>query len=126
MTAFMNTQREKKRRLDDCVVNTNTSLTAHPSSVNPFLSSPTIAKQKQKTMEHTSHSISTKNIILAGPQSVCIHDPCMVSPRDLGSNFYLSEEDIIKKRTRAEGCYEHLQELNHYVSVSSYKGDINE
>lgn len=39
-----------------------------------------------------------KNIILAGPNKVSVFDPELVSINDLGANFYLSNEDINKKR----------------------------
>ena len=38
-----------------------------------------------------------KNIILSGPQSVTIYDPILIQINDLGSNFYLSENDVGKK-----------------------------
>ena len=58
-----------------------------------------------------------KNIILSGPNSVTIYDPILTQINDLGSNFYLSEEDVnIKNRDIA--CLEKLKELNPYVNVS--------
>ena len=35
-----------------------------------------------------------KNLILAGPKEIVIYDPGRVELKDLGSNFYLSEEDV--------------------------------
>ena len=37
---------------------------------------------------------TAKNLILAGPKSVTIYDPTLVSINDLGSNFYLKEENV--------------------------------
>ena len=58
-----------------------------------------------------------KNIILSGPKSVTIYDEVIVSINDLSSNFYISEEDVGKKK-RDEACLKKLQELNPYVTVS--------
>ena len=41
-----------------------------------------------------------KNIILAGPNHVSIFDPEIVKINDLGSNFYLSENDVENKKRR--------------------------
>ena len=58
-----------------------------------------------------------KNIILSGPQSVTLYDPVITNINDLGSNFYLSEEDVGKKY-RDEASMKKLSELNPYVKVS--------
>ena len=42
-----------------------------------------------------------KNIILAGPKSVTIHDGVHASMSDLSANFYIKTEDVGMK-TRAE------------------------
>ena len=44
---------------------------------------------------------TAKNLILAGPKSVQIYDPTVVSIADRGSNFYINDDDIGSK-TRAE------------------------
>ena len=44
---------------------------------------------------------TAKNLILAGPRSVTIHDDKPVELRDLGSNFYLTESDVGKARGSA-------------------------
>jgi len=58
-----------------------------------------------------------KNLILAGPKSVQIFDPQVVSINDLGANFYC-EEKHVGQASRAEASIGKLQELNPYVSVS--------
>lgn len=58
-----------------------------------------------------------KNLILAGPKSVHIYDPEITAIRDLGANFYLTEEHV-SKVSRAAGCLTKLQELNSYVKVA--------
>ena len=60
-----------------------------------------------------------KNIIVSGPNKVTIFDPIKVKIRDLGSNFYLSEKDIGKRRD--ESCIKKLQKLNKYVNVNYFK-----
>ena len=52
-----------------------------------------------------------KNIILNGCEEVSICDPTTVKINDLGSNFYLSENDVGKKR-RDEACINKLAKLN--------------
>jgi ubiquitin-activating enzyme E1 len=72
---------------------------------------------------------TAKNIILSGPGEVDIFDPSPVKINDLGSNFYLSEEDVDKKK-RDEACVDKLAKLNPYVKVSvlkiDQKNDMNE
>jgi len=67
---------------------------------------------------------AAKDIILAGPRSVTIFDPTVVSISDLGANCFLNEEHVGKKR-RAEACIESLSKLNPYVKVSELEGDIS-
>lgn len=66
---------------------------------------------------------TAKNLILAGPKSVTISDRTLVELTDLGSNFYLTH-DHIGKTTREEACLPHLKELNPYVTVEAFQGDI--
>ena len=62
---------------------------------------------------------TAKNIILNGPKEVDIFDETIVSIKDLGSNFFLSEEDVGKKR-RDEACLEKLSKLNPNVKVGIF------
>ena len=66
---------------------------------------------------------TAKNIILSGPGEVDIFDPTPVKINDLGSNFYLREEDINKKRD--EACLDKLSKLNPYVKVSVMRIENN-
>jgi ubiquitin-activating enzyme E1 len=68
---------------------------------------------------------TAKNLILAGPAAVVLHDDALVETRDLGSNFYLAESDVGKK-TRAEACALQLSHLNPYVTVSVHTGPLVE
>ena len=58
-----------------------------------------------------------KNLILAGPASVDLYDPTLVSLNDLASNFCLREEHV-GKATRAEVSRSLLAELNPYVKTN--------
>ena len=63
-------------------------------------------------------SETAKNLILAGPSSVTLYDPTLVSINDLASNFYCREEDVGNK-SRANASIPKLQELNPYVKVNT-------
>ena len=41
---------------------------------------------------------TAKNLILASPHSVAIHDDKLTEIRDLGANFYLTEQDVGQPR----------------------------
>ncbi|PFH32051.1 ubiquitin-activating enzyme E1 family protein [Besnoitia besnoiti] len=58
-----------------------------------------------------------KNLILAGPSTVMLHDPSPCEMRDLGSNFCLTEDYVKQGLTRAEASKHYLAELNQYVTV---------
>jgi ubiquitin-activating enzyme E1 len=63
-----------------------------------------------------------KNVILSGVKSVVLHDRTLTSISDLAAQYYLSEKDV--GRNRAEASCAHLAELNSYVSVSSFTGEL--
>ncbi|CAG9314284.1 unnamed protein product [Blepharisma stoltei] len=65
-----------------------------------------------------------KNLILAGLNTVTLHDDSVISLYDLGTNFYINESHI--NQNRAESVVSKLQELNPNVSVSIYKGEITQ
>jgi len=66
-----------------------------------------------------------KNLILAGPKEVSISDKNICKINDLGSNFYINEDDINKK-TLEDSCYDKLKSLNPYVKVTIHKGIYKE
>ena len=68
---------------------------------------------------------TAKNLILAGPNTVTLHDDGIVDQRDLASNFYLTQEDV-GNRSRGQTCTTKLQELNPHVKVNLYEGEITE
>ena len=68
---------------------------------------------------------TAKNLILAGPKVVVLHDDGIVETRDLGANFYLTEEHVVKV-SRADACAARLMELNPYVNVSVKKGPLDD
>uniref|UniRef100_A0A8C6LB57 E1 ubiquitin-activating enzyme n=1 Tax=Nothobranchius furzeri TaxID=105023 RepID=A0A8C6LB57_NOTFU len=65
-----------------------------------------------------------KNVILGGVKSVTVHDQGDAEWRDLSSQFYIREEDL--GQNRAEVSQPHLAELNNYVSVTAYTGELTE
>jgi len=63
-----------------------------------------------------------KNVILAGVKSVTLYDPEITQLSDLSSQFFLTEEDVGKRRDEAS-C-PRLKELNNYVPVSVLNDDL--
>ncbi|OXB40053.1 hypothetical protein LQV05_000119 [Cryptococcus neoformans] len=61
-----------------------------------------------------------KNVALAGVKTVTIYDPSAVEIADLGTQFFLREEDI--GRPRAEVTAPRLAELNSYVPIKILPG----
>lgn len=61
-----------------------------------------------------------KNVALAGVKTVTIYDPSAVEIADLGTQFFLREEDI--GRPRAEVTAPRLAELNSYVPIKVLPG----
>ncbi|XP_053317677.1 ubiquitin-like modifier-activating enzyme 6 [Spea bombifrons] len=59
-----------------------------------------------------------KNIVLAGIKALTIHDTRKCEIWDLGTNFFIREEDVKNHRNRAEACLQHIAELNPYVQVT--------
>ncbi|XP_057365163.1 ubiquitin-like modifier-activating enzyme 1 [Daphnia carinata] len=64
-----------------------------------------------------------KNIILGGVKSVTLHDSSVCKASDLSSQFYVSEADM--EKNRAEVSHKSLAELNQYVPVETYTGELN-
>ncbi|KIZ06683.1 ubiquitin-activating enzyme E1 [Monoraphidium neglectum] len=63
-----------------------------------------------------------KNVILAGVRAVTIHDTKAVETRDLGAQFYLTQDDV--GQNRAEACRDKLQELNGAVEVAASSQEL--
>ena len=63
-----------------------------------------------------------KNLILSGPKEVSISDKKICTINDLGSNFFISEDDINKK-TLEDSCFKKLKELNPNVKVTKHNGN---
>jgi len=68
---------------------------------------------------------AAKDLILAGPAAVILHDDAVVEMRDLGANFYLNEAHV-GKTSRAEACAAQLSACNPNVAVSVHRGPITE
>ena len=67
---------------------------------------------------------TAKNLVLAGPHSVTVHDDAPVAIADLGTNFYFSEKDVGKGR--ASACIKDIAELNPNTNVNQHSGEITE
>ncbi|DAZ99569.1 TPA: hypothetical protein N0F65_001397, partial [Lagenidium giganteum] len=65
-----------------------------------------------------------KNLILAGPGAITLHDDGITEMKDLGTNFFLSEADV--GEPRAPAVAHKLAELNKMVSVSVHRGPLTE
>ena len=65
---------------------------------------------------------TAKNLVLAGPGRVVIHDDAVVTPADLGVSFLLTADHVGKKR--AEASLPGLVELNLDMKVESHTGEI--
>ncbi|XP_022102923.1 ubiquitin-like modifier-activating enzyme 6 [Acanthaster planci] len=86
-----------------------------------------------KAMAHSSVFLSglgglgveiAKNVALAGVRSLVLHDIKTAAFKDLGTQFFLREEDVTAKRNRAEACQARLAELNPHVSISSSSASL--
>ncbi|XP_015421248.1 PREDICTED: ubiquitin-like modifier-activating enzyme 6 [Myotis davidii] len=67
-----------------------------------------------------------KNLVLAGIKALTIHDVEKCQAWDLGTNFFLCEDDVVNMRNRAEAVLQHIAELNPYVHVTSSSLPLNE
>uniref|UniRef100_A0A673SXZ8 E1 ubiquitin-activating enzyme n=1 Tax=Suricata suricatta TaxID=37032 RepID=A0A673SXZ8_SURSU len=67
-----------------------------------------------------------KNLVLAGIKALTIHDTEKCQPWDLGTNFFLCEDDVVNMRNRAEAVLQHIAELNPYVHVTASSVPLNE
>ncbi|ETP34904.1 hypothetical protein F442_16847 [Phytophthora nicotianae P10297] len=65
-----------------------------------------------------------KNLILAGPGAITLHDDGIAEIKDLGTNFFLTEQDV--GQPRASAVSHKLAELNKMVSVAVHKGPLTE
>ncbi|KAI9183343.1 E1 ubiquitin-activating protein [Blastocladiella emersonii ATCC 22665] len=63
-----------------------------------------------------------KNVVLAGVKSVTIYDPEPAQLADLSSQFFLTEQDVGKRRDHV--TQPKLAELNQYVPVSVLDGEF--
>eukprot|EP00466_Bigelowiella_natans_P014476 jgi/Bigna1/33736/e_gw1.3.9.1 len=65
---------------------------------------------------------TAKNLLLAGPHTVMVHDDELVQAVDLGANFYLNESDVGKPRGTA--CEKELADINPNTYFSVHTGEI--
>ena len=62
-----------------------------------------------------------KNLLLSGVKYIEIFDDNKCDLRDMGSNFYISNDDINKRRD--EACISKLKQLNNYANLLIYNGN---
>ncbi|XP_067106739.1 ubiquitin-like modifier-activating enzyme 6 [Osmerus mordax] len=60
-----------------------------------------------------------KNIVLAGVKAVTLHDTRQCETWDLGSNFFIHQDDVVNQRRRVEAVHPRVAELNPYVHVET-------
>ena len=65
-----------------------------------------------------------KNVVLGGVKSVAIHDSGNVEMADQSSQYFLRPDD--EGKNRADVTLPRLAELNSYVPVSAYTGELTE
>ena len=53
-----------------------------------------------------------KNILLSNPNQVTIFDNEICKINDLGSNYFLTDNDVLNRKRRDEACIKKLSELN--------------
>ncbi|XP_036618999.1 ubiquitin-like modifier-activating enzyme 6 [Trichosurus vulpecula] len=67
-----------------------------------------------------------KNIVLAGIKALTVHDTKQCQAWDLGTNFFICEDDVVNRRNRAEAIIHRIAELNPYVHVTSSSVPLDE
>lgn len=67
---------------------------------------------------------SAKNLILSNVGAVVVWDQNATEIRDLGSNFYLTEQHVAEGTLRTDACLPQLKSLNPYCKVEAYTGAI--
>ncbi|MBN3310244.1 ubiquitin-like modifier-activating enzyme 6 [Amia ocellicauda] len=67
-----------------------------------------------------------KNIVLAGVKALTVHDTKKCETWDLGTNFFIREEDVLSHRNRVETVYPRIAELNPYVQVNMSSAALDE
>lgn len=65
-----------------------------------------------------------KNIVLAGVKSLTVQDDRVATIYDLGSQFFLRQEDVQISKNRAEASVGRIAELNPYVAVKFTKNKL--
>ncbi|CAD8197777.1 unnamed protein product [Paramecium octaurelia] len=87
-----------------------------------------VKKQSESTIFiHTLNGLGieiAKNIVLSGVKRVILFDPQLVQMSDLGSNFYLTEQDLNKRRDF--GVLNKLKHLNPYVKIDVIQNSLDE
>ncbi|KAK2177102.1 hypothetical protein NP493_617g01041 [Ridgeia piscesae] len=67
-----------------------------------------------------------KNVVLAGVKSLTVQDAKKTTIQDIGTQFFLTEDDASQSRNRAEASVPRLAELNPYVTVKASTETLTE
>ncbi|ESN94142.1 hypothetical protein HELRODRAFT_103068 [Helobdella robusta] len=71
-----------------------------------------------------------KNLVLAGVKTLTLWDQKIATVEDLGTQFFIREEDVGMKKTRSQASLNRLIELNAYVDVKlsdiALDNDVND
>ena len=62
--------------------------------------------------------LTAKNVVLAGPKAITLHDTKVATHIDLSTQFYVREDEIGKNRAALSAP--RVAELNPYVQVHSH------
>ena len=63
---------------------------------------------------------TAKNLILSNVGAVGVHDDAVCRTRDMGSNCYISSEDVSASRSRSASVLPHLKSLNPFCKVDVF------
>ncbi|CAL8331686.1 unnamed protein product [Merluccius merluccius] len=67
-----------------------------------------------------------KNIVLAGIKTVTLHDTKQCEVWDLGTNFFIRQDDVFNQRKRVEAVFPRVVELNPYVHVEKSSSTLDD
>eukprot|EP01044_Picomonas_judraskeda_P000417 COSAG03_NODE_18_length_21685_cov_15.938988_23_plen_762_part_00 len=69
---------------------------------------------------------TAKNLILSNVGGVVVWDTERARMRDMGANFYLTEQHVVEQQLRTEACLPQLKSLNPHCKVEAYGGELSD
>uniref|UniRef100_A0A8C8ZUA9 Ubiquitin like modifier activating enzyme 6 n=1 Tax=Prolemur simus TaxID=1328070 RepID=A0A8C8ZUA9_PROSS len=92
---------------------------------SPKLNVPLKNRQRYVLGDKAMQKMAKSHVFLSGMGGLGLEiEKCQAW--DLGTNFFLCEDDVVNKRNRAEAVLQHVAELNPYVHVTSSSVPFNE